>query len=50
MLVEKKGLRQISDAGALESVIDKVIKENERSVSDYKSGKKNALAHLVGQI
>ncbi|MBU4376070.1 MAG: Asp-tRNA(Asn)/Glu-tRNA(Gln) amidotransferase subunit GatB [Candidatus Omnitrophica bacterium] len=50
VLVEKKGLRQISDAGALEGIIDKIIKENERSVSDYKSGKKNALAHLVGQI
>ncbi len=49
-LVEKKGLRQISDAGALEGIIDKVIKENDRSVNDYKSGRKNALAHLIGAI
>lgn len=49
-LVEKKGLRQISDAGALESVIDKVIKENEKSANDYRMGKRNALAHLIGAV
>lgn len=49
-LVEKKGLKQISDTGELEGVADKVIKANEETASDYKSGKKNALARLVGEI
>lgn len=50
ILAEKKGLGQISDTGALEGIADKVIKENERSANDYKSGRKNALARLVGEI
>jgi len=49
-LVEKKGLTQISDAIELENVVKKVIKANDKSVNDYKAGKKNALAHLVGEI
>ena len=49
-LVEKKGLSQISDRGELKKVIARVLKENEETVSDYKSGKKNALIFLVGQV
>ena len=50
LLVEKKGLTQISDTNELESVIEKVIRSNDKSVSAYKGGKKNALAYLIGQI
>ncbi|MDP3790200.1 MAG: Asp-tRNA(Asn)/Glu-tRNA(Gln) amidotransferase subunit GatB [Candidatus Omnitrophota bacterium] len=49
-LVEKKGLAQISDTGELENIIEKVIKANDKSVSAYKGGKKNALEYLIGQI
>lgn len=49
-LVEKKGLAQISDTAELEDAIEKVIKANDKSVSAYKGGKKNALAYLIGQI
>jgi aspartyl-tRNA(Asn)/glutamyl-tRNA(Gln) amidotransferase subunit B len=49
-IVKAKGLLQISDESALESIIDTVLQANERSVTDYKSGKKNALGFLVGQV
>ncbi len=49
-IVRKKGLEQVSDEGALEGIVEKVIAENERSVTDYKSGKTAALSFLVGQV
>jgi len=49
-IVREKGLEQVSDETALESAVNKVIDENERSVNDYKSGKTNALSFLVGQL
>ena len=49
-LVEKKGLSQISDTDELEKVITRVLKENAKTANDYKSGKKNALIFLVGQV
>jgi aspartyl-tRNA(Asn)/glutamyl-tRNA(Gln) amidotransferase subunit B len=50
ILVERKELSQISDRDKLEGIIDKVISENEKTVEDYKSGKKNALIFLIGQV
>ena len=50
VLVREKRLSQISDAGELEGVIALVLEENEKTVKDYRSGKKNALTFLVGQI
>ncbi|MFH1381019.1 MAG: Asp-tRNA(Asn)/Glu-tRNA(Gln) amidotransferase subunit GatB [Candidatus Omnitrophota bacterium] len=49
-LVDKLDLRQMTDDGALEAAIDKVLAENSKSVNDYKSGKKNAITYLIGQI
>ncbi|MBI2472886.1 MAG: Asp-tRNA(Asn)/Glu-tRNA(Gln) amidotransferase GatCAB subunit B, partial [Planctomycetes bacterium] len=49
-IVEEKGMAQISDEGLIESVIDKVIAGNPSVIEDYKKGKKNALAFLVGQV
>lgn len=48
-IIKEKGLKQISDFNELESVVEKVLAENEKSVSDYKGGKTNALGYLVGQ-
>lgn len=50
VLVREKGLSQISDKGELEGIIADVIKENKKSVSDYKSGRSNAFIFLVGQV
>ncbi|MDR1101645.1 MAG: Asp-tRNA(Asn)/Glu-tRNA(Gln) amidotransferase subunit GatB [Clostridiales bacterium] len=48
-IVKEKGLAQISDEAALLSVVDEVLKNNEKSIADYKKGKTNALGFLVGQ-
>lgn len=48
-IVEEKKLSQNSDAGELEALARDVLAQNEKSVSDYKGGKTNALGFLVGQ-
>ncbi len=50
VIVEEKGLAQVSDESYLNEVIGKVISENGKSVADYRSGKKNALGFLMGQV
>ena len=47
--VEEKGLKTVSDDGALREVIEKVVADNPKSVEDYNSGKKKAIGFLVGQ-
>lgn len=49
-IIESKGMKQISDEGALVAIVDKAIAANERSVVDYKAGKQAALGALVGWI
>ncbi|MGP1382634.1 MAG: Asp-tRNA(Asn)/Glu-tRNA(Gln) amidotransferase subunit GatB [Thainema sp.] len=49
-LVEKKGLTQISDTGALEAEIDAVLAENADKVEQYRAGKTKLLGFFVGQI
>ncbi|MFA5116253.1 MAG: Asp-tRNA(Asn)/Glu-tRNA(Gln) amidotransferase subunit GatB [Candidatus Omnitrophota bacterium] len=49
-IVREKDLLQVSDEGALAGAIQKVLSDNAKSVSDYKSGKTNALMFLVGQV
>ena len=48
-VIEEKSLAQVSDTNELENLAKKVISENEKSVTDYKNGKTNALGYLVGQ-
>lgn len=48
-IIERLGLAQNSDESFLNDIADKVIAENEKSVSDYQGGKSNALGYLVGQ-
>jgi aspartyl-tRNA(Asn)/glutamyl-tRNA(Gln) amidotransferase subunit B len=49
-IIDQKGLRQISDVGAIEKIIDQVLLENPKSVEEYRSGKEKAFNALVGQI
>jgi aspartyl-tRNA(Asn)/glutamyl-tRNA(Gln) amidotransferase subunit B len=49
-LVERKGLRQITDAGALESAVGEVLAAQPKLVDDYRSGKEKAFNALVGQV
>lgn len=48
-LIESKGLKQISDAGALEGIIDQVLASNQKSVDEFRAGKQKAFNALVGQ-
>lgn len=49
-IVSRKALAQVSDKGEIETIIKSVLAKNGKSVADYKSGKKNALAFLIGQV
>ncbi len=48
-LIESKGLKQISDTGALEKIVDDVLAANAKSVEEYQSGKEKAFNALIGQ-
>jgi aspartyl-tRNA(Asn)/glutamyl-tRNA(Gln) amidotransferase subunit B len=48
-IMEREGLKQISDSGALEKVIDDVIAANSKQVEQYRSGKTTVINFLVGQ-
>jgi len=49
-IVKAKGLVQISSTSKLDKIVDEVIKENPKPVSDYNQGKLSALGFLVGQM
>ena len=49
-VIEREGLRQVSDAGAIEKVVDEVLAANARQVEDYRAGKGKAFNSLVGQV
>jgi aspartyl-tRNA(Asn)/glutamyl-tRNA(Gln) amidotransferase subunit B len=49
LIMEREGLRQISDSGALEKIIDDVLAANPKQVEQFKSGKTAVLGFLVGQ-
>ena len=49
-LVEALGLAQVSDAGALESLVEQAMAEHPASVEAYRGGKAAALQHLMGQV
>jgi aspartyl-tRNA(Asn)/glutamyl-tRNA(Gln) amidotransferase subunit B len=49
-VVKEEGLEQISDEGELDSVVDRVLAENEKMVQDYRGGKQAAIGALMGQV
>ena len=48
--VKEHGLEQVSDAGLVGSVVDKVLAANSKSIQDFKAGKEKAFGFLVGQV
>ena len=48
-IIKEKGWIQISDEGAINEVVTKILENNPQSVADYKAGKDRALGFLVGQ-
>lgn len=49
-IIERDGLKQITDTGAIEAMIDEVLAANPKSVEEFKAGKEKALNALVGQV
>ena len=49
-IVEELGLAQVSDEGAIEAIVDKVLSENEKAVADFKAGNQKAFGSLVGAV
>jgi aspartyl-tRNA(Asn)/glutamyl-tRNA(Gln) amidotransferase subunit B len=49
-IVEERGLRQVTDTGAIETAIDKVIAENAAKVAEYRGGKQALFGWFVGQV
>jgi aspartyl-tRNA(Asn)/glutamyl-tRNA(Gln) amidotransferase subunit B len=50
LIVEEKGLRQVTDTGAIESAIDGVLAANADKVADYRGGKEKLFGFFVGQV
>ncbi|HKY03090.1 MAG TPA: Asp-tRNA(Asn)/Glu-tRNA(Gln) amidotransferase subunit GatB [Burkholderiales bacterium] len=48
-IIDRKGLKQITDSGALEAIVDAVLKANAKSVEEFRAGKEKAFNALVGQ-
>jgi aspartyl-tRNA(Asn)/glutamyl-tRNA(Gln) amidotransferase subunit B len=48
-IIDAKGLKQISDTGALEAILDEVLAANPKSVEEYRAGKEKAFNALIGQ-
>jgi len=49
-IVSAKGFKQVSDKGALDAMIDKVLGEQASAVADFKSGQGKAMGFLIGQV
>ncbi len=49
-IIEREGLRQISDEGAIETMIDEVLANNPAQVAQFKAGKEKVLGFFVGQV
>jgi aspartyl-tRNA(Asn)/glutamyl-tRNA(Gln) amidotransferase subunit B len=49
-IVERKGLRQVTDASALEPIVEKILSDNPAIVEQYRAGKSNVLGFFVGQV
>ena len=49
-IIERRGVRQISHAGALEVLVDGVLAANAAQIADYRAGRAKAFNALVGQV
>ncbi|WP_153132251.1 Asp-tRNA(Asn)/Glu-tRNA(Gln) amidotransferase subunit GatB [Dechloromonas hortensis] len=49
-VIEKQGLKQITDSGAIEALVDEVLAANPANVAEFKAGKEKAFNALVGQV
>jgi aspartyl-tRNA(Asn)/glutamyl-tRNA(Gln) amidotransferase subunit B len=49
-IVESRGLRQVTDTGAIEAAVDQVLAANPDKVAEYKAGKEKLFGFFVGQV
>ena len=49
-IIEQRGLKQISDSGEIEKIVDQVLAANAKSVEEFRAGKEKAFNALVGQV
>jgi aspartyl-tRNA(Asn)/glutamyl-tRNA(Gln) amidotransferase subunit B len=49
-VIAKKGLKQITDSGAIETVIDEVMAKNPKQLEQYRAGKEALFGFFVGQV
>ena len=49
-IIEAQGLKQVSDSGAIEAVVDQIIADNPDKVAEYKSGRDKLMGWFVGQV
>ena len=49
-VIAKRGLKQVSDAGTIEKLVDEVLAANAKQIEDYRAGKEKAFNSLVGQV
>ena len=50
MIIEEKGLKQVTDSSEIEQLVDKAFMENPQQLADLKSGKDKLFGFFVGQI
>ena len=49
-IIDAQGLKQVTDSGAIESLVDEVLAANQKSVEEFRAGKEKAFNALVGQV
>ena len=49
-IVEEKGLQQVTDSGAIETVVDQIIADNASQVENYRAGNEKVIGWFVGQV
>lgn len=49
-IIKEEGMETVSDSGAIEEIVNKVIEENPKAVADFKAGKTNVVGWLTGQV
>jgi aspartyl-tRNA(Asn)/glutamyl-tRNA(Gln) amidotransferase subunit B len=49
-IIERQGLRQVTDAGFIEQLVDQILAANADQIQQYRAGKEKVLAYLVGQV
>ncbi|MDX9886143.1 Asp-tRNA(Asn)/Glu-tRNA(Gln) amidotransferase subunit GatB [Thauera sp.] len=49
-IIDQQGLKQVTDSGAIEAMIDEVLAANQKSVDEFRAGKEKAFNALVGQV